>query len=376
VTKKIPLYAKVVCVDGLAGESIFVIINPMTQRVTHLVVQDKTFPNPLEWVVPVDKVVESACEVINLTCTREELSSMQPFRQERYLEQEFPEYEYAYSPPTMFAWAEKMLVTEKELNTPCEEAVVYRGASVEAVDGFVGGVGELILDPASGRVLYFTLMREHVWGKKETTIPLTYVDHTEMDTVYLKVEKKVIEDLPSLPINRPWKEVHATDLDVMVWRFQGTAQVEEALNLLKELENAQKIHLFNVALIMKDADGKVSLREIKEIDSRGRALAGAITGGLVGLLVGPGGGVIGAAGAGGGRRLPKRVEVGFSEDRLIAFQENLAPNTSAIVLLVEHRWFSSARQALARYGAEFFHQRFPDPADTQPADKDEYLLKT
>jgi uncharacterized membrane protein len=198
-----------------------------------------------------------------------------------------------------------------------------------------------------------------------------YVDHTEMDTVYLKVEKKVIEDLPSLPVNRPWKEVNATDLDVMVWSFQGTAQVEEALNLLKELENAKKIHLLNVALIIKDADGKVSLREIKEIDTRDRALAGAITGGLVGLLIGPGGGVIGAAGAAGGRRLSKRVDVGFSEDRLNAFQENLAPNTSAIVLLVEHRWFSTARQALARYGAEFFHQRFTDPADTQPAEKDE-----
>jgi hypothetical protein len=44
VIKKIPLYAKVVCLDGLAGESIFVIIDPMTQRVTHLVVQGKTFP--------------------------------------------------------------------------------------------------------------------------------------------------------------------------------------------------------------------------------------------------------------------------------------------------------------------------------------------
>lgn len=369
--KKIPLYEKVVCVDGLAGVSISVIINPMTQRVTHLVVQDKTFPKPLEWVVSVDKVVESASEVINLACPQEGLSSMQPFRHECYLEQEFPKYEYAYTPPTIFASAEKLLVTEKELNIPSEETAFYRGAGVEAVDGFVGRVGELILDPASGHVLYFTMMRDHLWGKKEITIPLAYVDHTDVDTVYLKVDKKMIEDLPSFLVNRPRKEDNATDLDVMVWSFQGTAQVDEALNLLKELENVKKIHLFNVAFIIKDSDGKVSLREIKEIDTRGRTLADAITVGLIGLLIGPGGAVIGAAGAEGGRRLSKRVDVGFSEDRLNAFQENLAPNTSAIVLLIEHRWFSTTRQALANYGVEFFHQRFTDSADTQPPEKDE-----
>jgi hypothetical protein len=65
------------------------------------------------------------------------------------------------------------------------------------------------------------------------------------------------------------------------------------------------------------------------------------------------------------------VEVGFSEDRLIAFQENLASNTSAIVLLVEHRWFSTARQALARYGAEFFHQCLTDLPETQTGEQDE-----
>lgn len=370
--KKFPLHAKVICVDGLAGELTSVIINPMTQRVTHLVVQDKTFPNPLEWVVTVDRVVESATKVIYLACTREELSRMQPFRQERYLEQEFPEYGYAFSPPTIFASANKLLVTVEEQNIPVEETVVYRGAGVEAVDGFVGRVGELILDPASGRVVYFTIMRGHLWGKKEITIPLTYVERVEMDMVYLKVEKKVIEDLPSLPVNRPWKEVSATDLDVMVWSFQGTAQADEALNKLEELETTKKIQLFNVALITKEAHGKVSLREIKEINTRGTALAGAIAGGLVGLLIGPGGAVIGAAaGAAGGRQLAKRVDVGFSDDRLNAFQENLAPNTSAIVLLVEHRWYSTARQALAHYDAEFFHQRLTDQPETQPVEQNE-----
>jgi hypothetical protein len=51
----IPVDAGVECVDGVCGVSTHIIINPVTNKVTHLVVKQKGFPQiermvPVEWV--------------------------------------------------------------------------------------------------------------------------------------------------------------------------------------------------------------------------------------------------------------------------------------------------------------------------------------
>lgn len=370
--QKIPLHAKVMCVDGLAGESISVVIDPVVRSVTHLVVQDRTFPKPLEWLVPVEKAIESTSETIQLDCAREELVKMQPFRRERYLEQESAEYGYTYNLPYMMAPSDMLYQPLEELNIKQENLALNRAADVEARDGYVGRVGELMLDPQTRKIAYFTLMRGHLWGKKEVVLPLSLVDRADEETVYLTVDKKFIDELPSLPVNRPWKEVDATDLDLIAWSFKGTEQAETAFKALKSLEKNKQIELLNVAVITKGIDGKVSLREIKEIDTRRKAISGAITGGLVGLMIGPVGAIVGAtAGAATGNRAAKRVELGVSNEKLKTFQENMPPDSSAIILLIEHRWFETARQALSHFNHEFFHQRLTDVGMDQPAEPDE-----
>jgi uncharacterized membrane protein/sporulation protein YlmC with PRC-barrel domain len=366
---KIPLHAKVMCTDGLAGESTSVIVHPLTQKITSLIVQDKTFKDPVEWIVPIEEVVACDSVLIQLTCTREKLSQMQPFRQTYYLEQEFPEYVYVYSYPYMVSMPHHMPIKMEELNISPEEIDIHRGIRVEATDGYVGLVGELIISPESGRITHFTMMRGHLWGKREISVPLEYVAHVEQETVYLNVRKQQIEDLPSLPVNRTWKEVSATDLELLIWSFQKTDQAEEALKALKELEKTSQIQLLYVAAIVKEVDGRISLQETKEVDTLRGTVTGAITGGLVGLMIGPGGAILGAvAGAAGGKRAAKKVEIGISEDRLKAFQDQMEPDTSAAVLLIEHRWFRTARQALAHFDSKFFHQRLTDLPETQQAE--------
>jgi len=45
-------------------------------------------------------------------------------------------------------------------------------------------------------------MREgHLWGQKDVTIPVSEIDHLEENTIYLKLNKKEVEALPSVPIN-------------------------------------------------------------------------------------------------------------------------------------------------------------------------------
>ena len=368
--RKIPLHAKVMCSDGLAGESISVVINPATRSVTHLVVQDKTFPKPIEWLVPVEKASDSNSGIIQLDCTREELSKMQPFRREHYLEQEYADYDYAYNLPHMLTPANMQYTPLDELNISSESFAVHRGADVEALDGHGGKIGELLLDTQSGRITHIVLMRGHLFGKKESVLPLTLIEHADPEAVYLKVDTKFIEDLPSLPVNRPWKEINAADLELMAWRFNGMLQADEALKLLKDLESTRQIVYLNIAIITKALDGKVALQEIKEIDTRRGTLSGANTGGLVGLLIGPGGAIVGAAaGAAAGKKSAKKVEVGVSNDKLKAFQDAMAFGSSAIIILVEHRWYEAARQALAGFDHEFFHQRLTELESDQPQEE-------
>jgi len=89
-------------------------------------------------------------------------------------------------------------------------------------------------------------------------------------------------------------------------------------------------------VLVKDEDGKTSIRETGDLDVRGGRLFGAVTGGLIGLLGGPVGVVVGAAaGAGVGGLAAKRIDTGFSDEFLATFQERLQPGSSALIVLVE-----------------------------------------
>jgi uncharacterized membrane protein len=93
----------------------------------------------------------------------------------------------------------------------------------------------------------------------------------------------------------------------------------------------------NAAVLVKDKDGKTSLRELGDVDVKGGRLMGAITGGLVGLLGGPVGAVVGAAaGAGVGGLAAKKIDTGFSQEFIETFQERLQPGNSALIVVIEH----------------------------------------
>ena len=52
----IPMDASVECADGVCGRSVYLVINPVKQKVTHLVVEETEFPYaerlvPVQWIV-------------------------------------------------------------------------------------------------------------------------------------------------------------------------------------------------------------------------------------------------------------------------------------------------------------------------------------
>ncbi len=79
-----------------------------------------------------------------------------------------------------------------------------RGTRVRATDGWVGRVDEFIVGPVSGNITHMVLREGHSWKEKDITIPVMYIDRIEGDVVYLKIDKKTIASMPSVPVKRPW----------------------------------------------------------------------------------------------------------------------------------------------------------------------------
>ena len=94
--RDIPFNARVECTDGPVGKSTAVIINPIEQRVTHVVVKGDKMPWSKNRLVPVEQVEESSPALIRLNCSRDELADMEPFVAKRYVQKEPRDYPSAF----------------------------------------------------------------------------------------------------------------------------------------------------------------------------------------------------------------------------------------------------------------------------------------
>jgi len=209
---EIPLNALVDCKDGFCGRSEFVLINPVIDQVTHLVVRrDAT---NTEYIVPVDSVIETIADTIRLRCSKAELEKMDPFIKTKFIEEKVPEKTWAYGGGSIGIGANYYLpyVTSERTEykaveheqIPPGELAVRRGTRVEATDGFVGKVDEFVVNPKNGRITHLVMREGHLWGKKDVIIPVSAMGGTHDDTVFLKLDKHQIESLPTFQLHRRW----------------------------------------------------------------------------------------------------------------------------------------------------------------------------
>jgi len=194
------------CTDGHCGRSTHIILNPVTEQVSHLVVKSKR-PSGLERLVSVKLVANTAAEVILLNCTKEEFTKLESFNQPDFIFTDLPQH--ASDPNLTLLWPYvvpiKRIVDDKVRRIPPGELAVRRGTRVRATDGRVGRVDEFIVGPVSGNITHLVLREDHLWKGKEVTIPVSQIDRIEEKVVYLKVDKKTIASMPSVPVKRRWK---------------------------------------------------------------------------------------------------------------------------------------------------------------------------
>ena len=199
----LPIKAEVNCTDGSAGVFTYVISNPINHQMTHLVVQSDLPPH-YEYLVPVDQVAETTPNLIQLKCTQEEFQQMMLFKDNEFLSTEIDSHlSWPYCVPVSGAYPYEMdYIDVDHQNVPQGEQVVRRGARVEATDGSIGEVEELLINPSNMEITHLVLLDQQFLKKTEITIPVSLIDSVDEDTIYLTVDRQTLEALPTTPIQR------------------------------------------------------------------------------------------------------------------------------------------------------------------------------
>jgi len=177
------------CVDGPGGKVIRVIIEPASERVTHLVIEPKHRLG-VGRLVPLD-LVDTTAGDIRLRCTVEEFDRLEPAQEPELIDDGLGLGGLNASMGVAAAVPEVILQDV----VPLGEADVQRGDPVHALDGEVGRVQGLLIDPDDHRVTHVLLEEGHLWGRKKVSIPVSAVTGVE-DGIRLSLTKKQVEDLP------------------------------------------------------------------------------------------------------------------------------------------------------------------------------------
>jgi uncharacterized membrane protein len=131
--------------------------------------------------------------------------------------------------------------------------------------------------------------------------------------------------------------------EMVVVAFEDEYKADDVLNTLKQLDAEATIDLKSAAVVKRDAEGKVRIKETKDFDAKQGAIGGAVAGSLLGLLTGKL--LVGAlVGAAGGAAAGHGIDMGLNDEYLSEIGESLGTGTSAIVALVA---FERVERAMA-----------------------------
>jgi hypothetical protein len=142
-------HSQVECTDGVYGRSVYVLINPVIDQMTHLVVKEDLSLNT-EYIVPVDFVLKTIVNMIRLRCRKAELEKLDPFIKTTFIEEKVPTGSfgnggrmygmgsYYFAPYVTSEIPVQRLVEHQQI--PTGELAVRRDARVKATDGTGAGL--------------------------------------------------------------------------------------------------------------------------------------------------------------------------------------------------------------------------------------------
>jgi hypothetical protein len=196
--KNIPLNAPVYSSDQQCGHITYLVINPQTQRVTHLVVKEGAEPH-VERMVPIEAAAKTSPDRIQLRCSRDEFKLMDRFVEIGHHEEMVPDYEqfkYTYK-VWPYVPQQQIRMETRTKQVPLGELALHQRALVQATDGPVGWVAGLGIEPTSRRIKRLVIEQGVPWDRRQIAVPIGQIEQAEENVVYLKLDKHSLDALAS-----------------------------------------------------------------------------------------------------------------------------------------------------------------------------------
>jgi uncharacterized membrane protein len=137
--------------------------------------------------------------------------------------------------------------------------------------------------------------------------------------------------------------------------FNTEQQAYEGDRALHEMHRDGTLTLYNNAVVVKEANGKVVVRQMPDLEAVG-TFGGMITGGLIGLLGGP----VGAAvGLGTGTMLGAAFDLtkeGIDSDFVEDAGTRLAPGKAALIAEIDEDWQAPLDARMETLGGKILRQ--------------------
>ncbi len=146
-------------------------------------------------------------------------------------------------------------------------------------------------------------------------------------------------------------------ISLIIACFRDQKEAAEVLEELKLLKKEETIGLWNAAVITKNQNGKLSLKEIVQtVGIKSDAGICGILGAIIGIVAGgPIAGIVldTASRAFSG----KVINLGFDNRELREIGDSMVPGSSAIVAIIENKWVEELVYTLTKVGTEIIRQQ-------------------
>lgn len=151
----------------------------------------------------------------------------------------------------------------------------------------------------------------------------------------------------------------------IVTTFGTEKNAYEGSRVLKALHAEGEITLYGLAVIAKDASGKLSVKEESD-DLLGTAV-GALTGALVGVLGGPAGVVVGMTAGMMLGSISDLLNIGVGADFVNKVSGELAPGKTAVIAEVDEDWVTPLNTRMEAIGGSVAREWRSDFEEVQIA---------
>ena len=172
--------------DGRVGDVSRIVVEARGRRLTQIVVRDgKLFGT--ERLVPMEDVTAATADKVSLRVSHAQFNLLTPFV---HTVDYTPD-----TPDTFMGQVARHPFAVDQSDVSEDEAAFKGGERVEATDGTVGKVDEVIIDPSTFALTHIVLREGHLWQKHMVQIPIESVDYAARNVVYLKVDKEHLEPM-------------------------------------------------------------------------------------------------------------------------------------------------------------------------------------